>query len=441
MNKILIIIKREYLTRVRKRLFILTTILTPLGIAAIFVVQIFLASVSTEKKNILVNDETGIFKNKLENNDDLEFSYSDLKFDQLKKEFAQKGYSGILHVKSNFNMYEPNDGVEYYSGEQLGIGPQSAIEDELTDIIRDIKYKKVDISEEQVEMLNKSVSLNTIVASKTGEREGNTGLVSGLGAIMGGIIYIIMFIYGGMVMRGVLEEKNNRIAEVIVSSVKPFEMMMGKIIGIALVGLTQFLLWIVLITIVFSVLGNMYSNELLHMQQAQQMNTSIMPGAQMQQQMGGWAAYGKVQDSLSTINFPWLIFCFLVYFLGGYFIYASLFAAVGAATGDEPDASLDLVITLPVIISFFIMTNVPNNPNSTLATVASIIPLTSPIVMTARIPFEPPIWQIVLSMLSLVLGFILIVWMAGKIYRTGILMYGKKNNLRQVVKWLFYKYN
>lgn len=219
---------------------------------------------------------------------------------------------------------------------------------------------------------------------------------------------------------------------------KPFEMMMGKIIGIALVGLTQFVLWIILIVGAFTVLGSMYAHQIQDLQHAQQM----MPGGQMQiQQMGKWQAYGDLQQSLSSINIPWLVFVFLFYFLGGYFIYASLFAAVGAATGDEPDASLNMVITLPVILSFFIMTNVPNNPNSGLAVFASLFPLTSPIVMVARIPFEPPWWQIIASMVFLVLGFVLIVWMAAKIYRTGILMYGKKNSLREVVKWLFYKYN
>lgn len=438
MNKILIIIKREYLTRVRKRLFIITTILTPIGFASIFLVQLFLSSVSNETKKIIIADETGIFKNKMENKDHLEFSYSDIKFEELKKQFQEKGYSGILHVPADFNMYTP-EGIEYFSDEQLGLGPQSSIEDMLTDIIRTDKLEKIDISPALVDQLSKSVSLNTIVVSEKGEKEGNTGLASGIGFIMGTIIYIVMFIYGGMVMRGVLEEKNNRIAEVIISSVKPFEMMMGKIIGIALVGLTQFILWIILIGGIFFVLGSMYSHQIQEMQQAQQMMP--MGGAQMQQQMGGWDAYGKVQESVSTINIPWLVFIFLFYFLGGYFIYASLFAAVGAATGDEPDASLNLIITIPVIISFFIMMNVPNEPHSTLAVFASIFPLTSPIVMAGRIGFEPPMWQVIASMISLIVGFLLIVWMAAKIYRTGILMYGKKNSLREVVKWLFYKYN
>ena len=438
MNKILIIIKREYLTRVRKRLFIITTILTPLALVAIVGVQILLVNVSNDTKKILVADESGVFKNKLENKEHLQFSYSDIKFEELKKEFKEKGYSGILHVPADFNMYTP-EGIEYFSDEQLGLGPQSDIEDNLTNIIRTMKLEKIDISPALVDQLSKSVTLNTIVMSEKGEKEGNTGLASGIGFGMGMIIYIVMFIYGGMVMRGVLEEKNNRIAEVIISSVKPFEMMMGKIIGIALVGLTQFVLWIILIVGAFSVLGYFYAHQLQDFQHAQQM----IPGAQMQmqQQMGKWQAYGDLQKSLSSINIPWLVFTFLFYFLGGYFIYASLFAAVGAATGDEPDASLNTVITMPVIISFFIMTNIPNNPNSGLAVFASLFPLTSPIVMVARIPFEPPWWQIIASMVFLVLGFVLIVWMAAKIYRTGILMYGKKNSLREVVKWLFYKYN
>lgn len=440
MNKILIIIKREYVTRVRKRLFIIMTILTPLALASIVLVQVLLTSVSTDTKKILVADESGIFKTKLENKEHLEFFYSDLKYTELKTQFKQKGYNGILHIPQKFNLLSV-DSIEYFSDEQLGFGPQSDMEDQLSDIFRNKNFEAVDLTPEQIEELSPHVNINTFVLSEKGEREGNSGLASGIGFAMGMIIYIVMFIYGGMVMRGVLEEKNNRIAEVIVSSVKPFEMMMGKIIGIAMVGLTQFVIWIILIAGLFAILGSMYSSELQNLQQLQQ--TNMMPGGQMQmqQQMGNWQAYGDMKTSLEGINIPWLIFTFLFYFLGGYFIYASLFAAVGAATGDEPDASLNLVITIPVIISFFIMTNVPNNPNSTLAVVASLIPLTSPIVMPARIPFDPPWWQIAASMFFVVIGFILIVWMAAKIYRTGILMYGKKNNLRQVIKWLFYKYN
>jgi ABC-2 type transport system permease protein len=254
-------------------------------------------------------------------------------------------------------------------------------------------------------------------------------VATALGYIMGFAFYIVMLLYGTQVMRGVMEEKTNRIAEVIISSVKPFQMMMGKIIGIGLVGLTQFVIWIVLGFFTQTIVSIIFGADIsAHTQ-------PLSNGAQA-------ADVNKVAEILnSAASLPWayLISCFLFFFIGGYFLYASLFAAVGSASGDEADQSLSFIVTLPVIISIILMTNSLEQPNGTLAVVASMIPFSAPIIMCSRLPFDPPLWQVAVSMLSLIAGFIFTTWLAGKIYRTGILMYGKKVTLKELGKWLMYK--
>jgi ABC-2 type transport system permease protein len=238
------------------------------------------------------------------------------------------------------------------------------------------------------------------------------------------------------VMRGVMEEKTSRIAEVMVSSVKPFQLMMGKIIGIGMVGLTQFVIWIGLVVILNVGIAAFYGNELA---QVQDNVTPAMGAEQIQQQTDGLGGMGKVLATASQLPWGYLISCFLFFFFGGYMLYAALFAAVGSAAGEEGDQSLTFLVTLPVIISIMIMINTLEQPNGNLAIVASLIPFSAPIVMVARLPFDPPAWQVVASMTSLVLGFIFTTWLAGKIYRTGILMYGKKVTLKELGKWLMYK--
>jgi ABC-2 type transport system permease protein len=240
-----------------------------------------------------------------------------------------------------------------------------------------------------------------------------------------------MLMYGTMVMRGVMEEKTNRIAEVMVSSVKPFQLMLGKIIGIGMVGLTQFIIWIFLVALIQMGVGLMYSDQLSQLQN--------LPSGGMIQQQQSVTGIAKVFDGLSQMPWGYIVSLFLFFFMGGYMLYAALFAAVGSATGEEGDQSLTFIVTLPVIISIMIMVNILEQPNGTLAIVSSMIPFTAPIVMCARLPFHPPAWQVILSMTSLVLGFLFTTWLAGRIYRVGILMYGKKVSFKELGKWLFYK--
>ncbi len=284
-----------------------------------------------------------------------------------------------------------------------------------------------------------NISIETSKKGEGGKLESSSfDVANGIGYITGFLIYITLFIYGTMVMRGVMEEKTNRIAEVIISSVKPFQLMMGKILGIGAVGLTQFLIWIILIGVISTVLSSMIPPEVL--EQVQQNNGQV-PGSS-QQGSEVIRNLAEAQNSLSSINWGLVIFSFVFYFLGGYLFYAALFAAVGSAVNEDPqDAqSMTFPVIMPIILAIVIMINAINDPGGSLATWSSIIPFFSPIVMMARIPFgvpdTVPYWQLGLSMAFLVLGFLFTTWLSAKIYRTGILMYGKKPSWKEMIKWI-----
>jgi len=278
----------------------------------------------------------------------------------------------------------------------------------------------------------------------TSSKESSAGLAMGIGYASGLLIYITMFIYGTMVMRGVMEEKTNRIAEVIISSVKPFELMMGKIIGIGAVGLTQFLLWIVLIISLTSAAAGLLPADVQHQVSSLQQNNGQMAGGMMQASETAVKIY-NFQHTIATANWPLIIGCFIFYFLGGYLFYAALFAAVGSTVNEDPQDAQSLMfpITMPLILSYLITNMVTQNPNTPIAFWASMIPFSSPMVMMARVAYGVPsavsYWELVLSMLILIAGFIFTTWLSGRIYRTGILLYGKKVTWKVLIKWAFKK--
>ena len=285
---------------------------------------------------------------------------------------------------------------------------------------------------------NVNLDEKTLVEDDSGnlmeESKANTaGIATFLGMIMGFIIYLVLFIYGTMVMRSVMEEKTNRIVEVMISSVKPAQLMLGKIMAVGAVVITQLLIWVILVPSLQLLLGLFIELDPDQMQAAQGISTAEAEDAMMQ--------VALVMDQLGQQNWGLIIPLFIFYFFGGYVIYASLFAAVGSAIGDDlgEGQSLTLPITIPVILAIYIMFAVIDNPNSSLATWASIFPLFSPIVMPARIPFEPPVWEILVSVLVLAVSAVFFVWLSGRIYRVGILMYGKKVSFKELGKWLFYK--
>lgn len=439
MNKIWLIIKREYLTRVQKKTFILSTILTPLLLVGLVAAVTFISVKNIDHEKVAVVDNTGIFKGNLENTKAITFDYP-LNIDT--GNYSAKGFSAILITPdSSSNRYQ------LFSKKQLGLIASDHIERQINTAIENHLLKtRYNIDNKSLDAIRKeagTAKLDTYVNEKNSElKKSDSGLAYGIGYASGFLIYITLFIYGTMVMRGVMEEKTNRIAEVIISSVRPFQLMLGKILGIGAVGLTQFLMWIILIIGLGTAASAFLSPETL--QQASEASQQ-MQSQQSQMATGAAAQFGEMKDMMSNVNWFLIIGCFLFYFLFGYLFYASLFAAVGSAVNEDPqDAqSLLLPVTMPIVVAIMLMMNAVVNPSSTMATWSSMIPFFSPIVMMGRIPFgvpgTVPYWQLIVSMLSLVGGFLFTTWVSAKIYRTGILLYGKKVTWKEMIKWVFRK--
>ncbi|MFN5642142.1 MAG: ABC transporter permease [Sphingobacteriales bacterium] len=436
MNKILIIIQREYLTRVRNKTFLLSTFMLPVVFIIFIAGSTFFAVTSKEKKRVAVLHDPGFFKTEMKS--DSANVIFDFNAAVDSTNYAEKGYDGILYLPQN-------DSSTYIlnSDKQFGLEAQGYIERQLKKAIENNMLLQQGINRSMLDSIDEaskgSVELSNVVKSKDGDsKQSNAGIAYGVGFGSGILIYITMFIFGSMVMRGVAEEKTNRIAEVIVSSCKPFELMFGKIIGIAGVGLTQFLLWIILIVALSSALPMFLSGETLQQVQQAQQASQGMPGNNNEIAMKLMEAKATVANS---VNWALIVSCFLFYFLGGYLFYAALFAAIGSVINEDPQEaqSLMLPITMPIIFGFIILTSSLQNPDSPVAFWASIIPFTSPIVMMGRIPFgvpeTVPYWQLALSMGLLILGFLFTTWFAGKVYRIGILMYGKKASWKEMIRW------
>ncbi len=440
MNKIFLIIQREYLTRIRNKTFILSTILTPLFFIGIIVASAYFSHRNSEELKIGVYDESNLFAQHLKSNENIEYSPVDR---QVYDSFAQKSpvgdYSGVLYIPS-LDVEKPS-GVVYLSEKQLGLFSQAQVNDDLNDVLEQERMIRANIDTAKLSALKKNeiVVSQKVISEDEENSAANAGVSSLIGYFSGFVIYILMFIYGTMVMRGIMEEKVSRVAEVMVSSVKPFQLMMGKIIGIGAVGLTQFLIWIVLILVGVSIFGAMINPEdVQQMAQAQQMS-------QVQQQPEALAITSAMSKVISQLNIPLLIGAFLFYFIFGYLFYAGLFAAVGSAVNEDPQDAQAMMfpITIPIIFSIIVMTSAIANPTGQLAVWCSIIPFTSPIIMMARLPFGFPgtvaWWELGLSVVSMVGGFLLVTWLSAKIYRTGILMYGKKANWKDMLQWAFRK--
>ncbi len=444
MKKIRIIIKREYLSRVRKRSFIVMTILGPLLMGAMFIVPAYMATKSDSVKTIAVIDAKGIFYNSLKETESLKFTYPPESLDSAKLKTELGTYDAVLYLPADFNM-KPSTATLFFD-KQLGIHDLAYIENSLTQAI--IKFQADRCLDNDIQKyFENNIKIATYKIKGNGEKEeSNTGVSTFLGIFCGIMIYMFVFMFGTQVLRGVIEEKTSRIVEVIISSVKPFQLMMGKIIGIALVGLTQFILWIVLtfgiVTVAMTAISTdnhpikkemtvNNTNKVLNQQQIEQ---NIAADQYKNPEMRG------LLTGLLNINYGLMIGMFLFYFLFGYLLYAALFAAVGSAVDSEADTQqFMLPITIPLIFAIVMSQFVINNPGGPVAFWLSIIPLTSPIIMMVRIPFGVPVMDLVISCTLLIAGFLLCTWFAAKIYRTGILMYGKKVSYRELLKWLTYK--
>jgi ABC-2 type transport system permease protein len=438
-GKISIIIEREYLTRVRNKTFILSTFLLPIMMILFIFGSVFFAVQSVDMQRIAVVNDPGYFEKYLRSDSSkVAFDFSS---GVDSSNYILKGYDGILYLPEGNNARD----YELLSKKQLGLTPKEYIERQLNKAIENHLLEENGIDKTMLDSIsrasNSHARLNNKISGDKGKtKESNAGLAYGIGFGSGILIYITMFIFGSMVMRGVMEEKTNRIAEVIVSSCKPFELMLGKIIGIAGVGLTQFLLWIGLIMLLMTTMQLFVPAEIMEMARNNPSQMQNMPNDNMAIKF--LEAKSQIMEG---VNWGLIIFCFLFYFLGGYLFYASLFAAIGSVINEDPQEaqSLMLPITMPIIFGFIILSSSLNNPNSAMAVWASIIPFTSPIVMMGRIPFgvpeTVPYWQLGLSMLLLIGGFLMTTWFAGKVYRTGILMYGKKASWKEMAKWAFRK--
>jgi len=450
MNKINIIIKREYMTRVRKKSFIIMTILAPILMAALIIVPTLVMVNQDQdfKKIAVVEDNSDLFKGAIKNTDNMEFVYLDnVKVDDLKNSFEQAGYYGVLYISPEL-ITTPN-AIELISKKQPPIAVLQHIENSLEKEIEKQKLMTYNIEnlDEIMKNVDTKVSVQTKKIGDAGEvKDTSTGIAMALAYIGGFLMYMLVFMFGSQVMRGVIEEKTSRVVEVIVSSVKPVQLMMGKIVGIALVGLTQFMIWIVLTIAITGVLKATVLKKSDMTEVTQNMTKSLMTpeqqeaaAAQPAQVNPDFAEFSKLFDS--AMNQPWGLFIlsFIFYFVTGYLLYASIFAAIGSAVDNETETQqFMLPVTIPIILALMVAMGTMQNPESSLSFWCSIIPLTSPIVMMARIPFGVPAWQLAVSMALMVVTFIVFVWMAAKIYRTGILMYGKKTSWKEMWKWLRY---
>lgn len=441
MNKILLVARREFSTRVQKKTFLLTTIGVPVLIFAFYALMIFFSVKSADHFNIAVLDNANVFNGAIENKKGGDINFEFVKDDTsiLKSKLDKKEYDAYLYVPATYAITgNTNDSLQFRSAKTVGLMTREKIESRISKALEEKRLMSMNISKAQLDSIqNQKESITFASSSGKTENQTKVGLSYGVGFVSGFMIYIILFIYGTMVMRGVVEEKVSRIAEVIVSSVKPFQLMMGKIVGIGAVGLLQFIIWGVLIFGIQLLIPVIFP-QLFEQMQSQPVQPGMMAAANSAKQSG---ALSGIMAGLSEINFPLIIGCFVFYFLGGYFMYASLFAAVGsAANEDMQDAqSLLLPIMMPIIFSIVIMMQAVNNPNGNLAIFGSLFPLTSPIVMMARVAHGIPdgvtVFQLILSMAFLILGFFGTTWIAAKIYRTGILMYGKKVTWKELWKW------
>jgi ABC-2 type transport system permease protein len=424
MNKLFLIIKREYLSRVRKKSFIIMTLLTPLFMIGIFVVPTLLAYNNEEQSSVVIIDDN--------NFSELEFvSTKSIKYIELEESHFEQNKSSlidafdfVLHIPKVDSLPQIENSIEVYSENQMSLSIKLNIENEIDKQLTNIYLVKNGIDLDKIKNSESKTSLKTFVVDDEGQNTaGNSEASFGIGLVGGFLIYIFIFMYGTMVMRSVIEEKTNRIVEIIISSVKPFELMFGKIISVALVGLSQFVMWIILGSVFLLIANGLLSTEV------DITNLSANEGL-----------VSEMNASLMALPIKTLLITFLIYFLGGYLLYGSLFAAIGSASDQETDSQQFIVpITIPLILSFILVQVIIDNPHSGLAYWLSMIPFTSPIIMIARIPFGVPIHELILSITLLILGFLFTTWLAGKIYRVGILMYGKKISYKELWKWIKYK--
>lgn len=440
MRKILLIINREYRSRVKKKSFLIATFLVPLFFIGMYAAIFYLTKQSFEDNHALIYvlDEQGSVAEQLSNTKNITYSKSSVDLqEQLAALNGEEGHSSVLLIPQDF--FESRS-IELLSSGKTNMVTQQEVRSQLQEVIRNEQYRKMGLNVDRIRQINDQVQIAVKEVSASGDaKDSHTEVAMGIAMGLCFLVYISLVLFGTQVMRGVIEEKANRIVEVVISSVKPFQLMMGKIIGIGMVGITQFVLWIIL------TLGLMtgFSIFLIGEDEAAQQALAA-------QQAGGGSTAQLAAASSSdfdwitafdSVNFVELGVCFFVFFMGGYLLYSALFAAVGSAVDSETEAGqFTMPITMPLLVPYVLSFGVLiNDPHGSIATWLSMIPLTSPVAMLVRIPFGVPTWQIVLSAVLLIAGFVCTTWIAARIYRVGILMYGKKASFKELIKWFNYK--
>lgn len=438
MNHLSLIIKREYLNKVRNKSFIIMTFLSPLLMVGIFSLVAYLSQLNNDKvRTISVLDESGLFANQFEDDDNLNFELLEgITLEEAKTKAETEEVYGLLFIPKSDNIDDLSKKIVFYSEDSPSLMVMDNIEDVIQSKANALKLKEAGIDSELIKNLR--VNIDPQLETFRGEETSKLG--SGLKLIFGGaagyLLFMFIIIYGNMIMRSVIEEKTSRIIEVIISSVKPIKLLLGKIFGTSLAGITQFLVWIILISVLSLVVTAIFGIDFSTIQSPQQEMIN-----QVQNSPDGME--GIIVDVVREINnlpITNLIFMFLFFFIGGYLLYASLYAAIGAAVDSETDTQqFMLPMLLPLILAVYVgFFTVIEDPHGTVSQVFSFIPFTSPVVMLMRIPFGVPLWQQILSLVILFATFIGTVWVAAKIYRVGILMYGKKPSYKELIKWIKY---
>jgi ABC-2 type transport system permease protein len=448
MGKIGLIIQREIMAKLRSKTFIVMTFIAPMLVAGFLAMIIWLSVNDKAEQNILVVDNTEgqFFKDKLYGNDYITFSFTNKSLEDALTDFYTSDKTCILYIPNN--MVDGAGGAtKIFYKKAPGFAVQTDIKNQLEKILYENKLRANNIDPVVIHNAKQSVRLITEKVNEKGEHaEQSTGFVSVFGFMSGAVMFMFILLYGMMVFRSVMEEKTNRIVEIIVSSVKPFQLMMGKIIGIAILGICQFITMGLITAVLSTVLSTAFlgdiKKDLAVFEKQQELVNKEGTNVNLEK-------FDKMQDKLEifeilkqvdNLDFLEIAVCFLFYFIGGYLFYSSILAAIGSAVDAEADAQQFMApIMMPLVAGYFISAKMMTNPEGAMAFWGSIIPFTSPIVMMARLPFGVPPYQIIISLVLLFASFIGTTWLAGKIYRTGILMYGKKVSWREITKWLFYK--
>lgn len=435
MSIISLIIKREFIAKVRNKSFIVMTFLSPLLFVGIAGFVAYLSTMKSDIKKVAIHDAQGLFVEEFVNTEEYQYdNLSAMPIEVLKDSLIAKNYHGIIYIPQTENMADLQNEVQYISDESPAITFLTRIEKSIEQVITQSNYDAKGLDSNAIEEAKADVSLQITKISGEESVKGLNEIKVVIGGAFGYLIMMFIVIYGNLVMRSVIEEKTNRIIEIIISSVKPFQLMMGKIIGTSFAGILQFLIWAILGGVLFIIASFVFGVNLFESSPAA---SQMMSNSEEVSQLSNMQLYLKELFDLPLLT---LFFAFLFYFIGGYFLYSSFYAAIGAAVDNETDSQQFLLpIILPLILGVYIgFFTVINDPHGTVATVFSMIPLTSPIVMLMRVPFGVPAWQIILSLVILFATFVFVVWFASKIYRVGILMYGKKPTWKELLKWLKY---